>query len=307
MQGQPLFGPDFKSRKYIFAARDRCDETLECMRAIRTKRYKYIRNFYPYRPHLQANRYKDGKPIIKTMRKLHAEAKLNEMQDRIFTIPRPVEELYDLQKDPHEIKNLADSLAHKDILKRLRRTLVNHMRDTNDLGLVPEPVIEELAKKYDSRLEILRAPENKNLLNEILGVIEIGQIHHDTNMLISKMKNKEPSVRWWAARQLGNLTKDQYASAVLAAAALRDNSAAVRVASARALCKMGRKGKALPVLLKELKNENQVVRHYAALAFEDIAPGTQAVYDALKEAKQDKYEFVRRVSTRYVNNWKPDE
>ncbi len=305
MQGQPLFGVGYKPRKYIFAARDRCDETLECMRAIRTKRYKYIRNFYPYRPHLQRNRYKDGKSIIKTMRKLHAEGKLNEIQDRIFTVPRPVEELYDLEKDPHEIKNLTDSSAHKDILKRLRRSLVNHMRETNDLGLVPEPVIEELAVKYKSRFEILRSAENKNLLNEILGVIEIGQIHHDTNMLTGKMKDKEPSVRWWAARQLGNLTKDENAAVALTAA-MKDDSDAVRVASARALCKMGRKDKAVPVLLKELKNENQVVRYYAALALEDTAPGTQAVYDALKEAKQDKYEFVRRVSTRYVNNWKPD-
>ncbi len=306
MQGQPLFGPDYKPRKWIFAARDRCDETLECMRALRTKRYKYIRNFYPYRPHLQSNRYKDGKSIIKTMRKLHAEGKLNEIQDRIFTVPRPVEEFYDLEKDPHEIKNLADSQDHKDILKRFRRILIWHIRDTKDLGLVPEPVIEELAVKYKSRFEILRSAENKNLLNKIIGVIEIGQIHQNTNMLIGKMKDKEPSVRWWAARELGNLTKDQYASAVLAAATLWDNSAAVRVASARALCKMGRKGKALPVLLKELKNENQVVRHYAALALEDTAPGTQAVYDAMKEAQQDKYEFVKRVSTRYVNNWKPD-
>ncbi len=305
MQGQPLFGPDYKPRKYIFAARDRCDETLECMRAIRTKRYKYIRNFYPNRPHLQANRYKDGKAIIKTIRKLHAEGKLNEIQDRIFTVPRPIEELYDLQNDPYEIKNLADSQKHSDILKDLRKTLFNHMRKTRDLGLIPEPILEELALKSDSRQEILNCSENKKLLDEIFEVIELGQERRYTTALIEKMQHKQASVRWWAARQLGNLAKDENTADVLTSA-MGDSSASVRVEAARALCIMGRQDKALPVLLKELKNENQVVRYYTALAFEDTAPGTQAVYDALKEAKQDKYEYVKRVSTRYVNNWKPD-
>ena len=73
MQGKPLFGSGDNPRDYIIAARDRCDETLECIRCVRTKRYKYIRNFYPDRPHLQPNRYKDGKLIIKTMRELYAE------------------------------------------------------------------------------------------------------------------------------------------------------------------------------------------------------------------------------------------
>jgi arylsulfatase A-like enzyme len=53
MEGQPVFGPDHKPRSYVFSARDRCDATLDCIRCLRTKRYKYIRNFYPDRMHLQ--------------------------------------------------------------------------------------------------------------------------------------------------------------------------------------------------------------------------------------------------------------
>ena len=249
------------------------------------------------------NRRVPGWVIIKTMRNLHAEGKLSEVQDLIFSVPRPVEELYDLKNDPHEISNLAHSSDHKATLGELRNVLLEHMRDTSDLGLVPEPVIEELAVKYKSRFEILRSAEHKALLDEIFRVIEIGQIRKDTRMRRGKMKAKEPSVRWWAARELGNIAKDEESAAALRSA-LEDKSASVRVASARALSNMGRKDKALVVLLKELKNENQVVRHYAALALEDTALGIQAVYDAMQEARQDEYEYVKRISTRYVNNRK---
>jgi len=45
---------------------------------------------------------------------------------------------------------------------------------------------------------------------------------------------------------------------------------------------MDREEIALPVLLRELKNDNQVVRHYAALALEDIG---EKAYPALEDLK----------------------
>jgi len=309
MQGRPLFGPDYKVRDHIVAARDRCDETLDCIRCVRTKRYKYIRNFYPNRPYLQPNRYKDNKLIIKTMRKLFAEGKLNSVQARFFAPTRPVEELYDLTNDPYEICNLADSHQHQGMLEHLRTTLIEWMRRTKDLGLVPEPELEELAhnglaKKYESRYTILRRKENKDLIDSILKVIEAGEQGKGktaTGKLIAAMKDERPSVRWWAARKLSNLGRNAQAAAPVLTDALKDSSAGVRVASARALCKMDKEETALPLLLRELRNSNQVVRHYAALALEDIGEKAYPALENLKAAKNDKYEYVRRVANRLVN------
>lgn len=302
MQGRPLFGPDYKPRDYIFAARDRCDETLDCIRCVRTKRYKYIRNFYPNRPHLQPNRYKDNKLIIITMRRLFAEGKLNPVQACLLAPTRPVEELYDMQKDPYEIHNLADLPEYQDTLKHLCATLLKWMRETRDLGLIPEPELEELARKYESRYAILRHRENKDLIDCIEKVIETGdQGKASAGKLIIAMKDERPSVRWWAARKLGNLGRDAEAAAPALTAALKDNSAGVRVASARALCKMDMEDRALPVLLHELKNSNQVVRHYAALALEDIGEKALAALEDLKTAKNDKYNYVQRVADRLVS------
>lgn len=139
MQGRDVLAKDYKPRKAVFAARDRCDETVEGIRALRTERYKYIRNFYPGRPHLQPNAYKDGKAIVRRLRELHAEKKLNELQEKLlFSETRAQEELYDLNADPHETKNLAADAAHKQTLLKLRNRLDEWMEKTNDHGRKPE-------------------------------------------------------------------------------------------------------------------------------------------------------------------------
>ena len=70
---------------------------------IRSVRFKYLRNFYPSRPYLQPNRYKDDKAVVQAMRRLLAEQELTPEQARIMAETRPREELYDLQSDPHEL------------------------------------------------------------------------------------------------------------------------------------------------------------------------------------------------------------
>ena len=64
MQAQDVLAKDYQPRDAVFAARDRCDETVERIRSVRTDRFLYIRNFHPQRPHLQPNAYKDGKSIV---------------------------------------------------------------------------------------------------------------------------------------------------------------------------------------------------------------------------------------------------
>jgi arylsulfatase A-like enzyme len=303
IQARPLFGPKRRRRRYIFSARDRCDETLDCIRCIRTANYKYIRNFYPNRPWLQPNRYINTRNAMKLMRELHAQKKLTSVQAKVFDKTKPPEELYDLQNDPQELNNLVDSPDHSGIVQRMRRILSRQMLKTRDLGIIPEPVIEELVQKTPHRHQILIDPKNMALLNELLQVIDAGQINPDENLLIEKMKHPEAAVRWWAARLLGNQTKDQ-AGVTALIDALQDESPAVRVEVARALCISGNSEDALAVLLKELKNDNQIVRHYTALAFEDIGWISKAVYDALEAATEDDYQYVRLIATRYVNTYK---
>ncbi len=139
MQGRDVLAKDYLPREAVFAARDRCDETAEGIRAVRTERYKYIRNFYPDRPMLQPNRYKDNKLILIALRTLNETGKLSDLQKELLFHPmRPHEELYDLKIDPFELKNLAADSGHHDTLLKLRATLDGWMEETGDMGRLPE-------------------------------------------------------------------------------------------------------------------------------------------------------------------------
>jgi arylsulfatase A-like enzyme len=150
MQGKNVLAADYQKREAIFAARDRCDETVDHIRSVRTERFKYIRNYYPHRPHLQPNRYKDNKAIVGKLRELHAAGKLDELQEKLLFAPtRPAEELYDLQADAFEVHNLAGDPAHQKVLAELRARLARWEEETNDLGRRPEPT-----SMYDSDMAV---------------------------------------------------------------------------------------------------------------------------------------------------------
>ena len=170
MQARDLLADNYEPRRYVFSARDRADETVDRIRAVRSERHKYIRNFYPNRPYLQPNAYKDGKPIVQAMRRLHEEGKLTPEQALIMRETRPAEELYDLQNDPYELKNLADDPAHQEVLKELRRELDEWIARTDDHGRNPEP-----AAMYDSDMAVYLGKGNPVVQQQHRADEEVGR------------------------------------------------------------------------------------------------------------------------------------
>jgi len=140
MEGRVFLGPKRDTpRDYIVAARDRCDETVDRIRCVRDKRFKYIRNFMPERPYTQQNRYKERQyPMLALLKELHAEGKLTPEQALFMADRRPEEELYDIQADPWEVKNLTTSGKHQDVLKTMRGRLAQWIEETGDKGQFPE-------------------------------------------------------------------------------------------------------------------------------------------------------------------------
>ena len=145
MQARDILSTDYQKRTEIFAARDRCDETVDHIRAVRTTRYKYIRNFLPKRPHLQPNRYKDGKDIFIALRRAYAAGTLNETQELLFAPTRAKEELYDLAENPFEVRNLAADPKHQELLRKLRERLDAWIERTNEI--CPEVVYAKFRQR----------------------------------------------------------------------------------------------------------------------------------------------------------------
>lgn len=142
LQGQIFLGPKAApQRKHVFAARDRMDETYDRIRAVRDQRFKYIRNYHPELPYAQRVEYMELMPTMRVWRDLNAAAKLVGAQKFFFAPTKPNEELYDLDADPHEINNLADSPRHRRKLKELSTALDRWVAETKDMGGIPEDVL----------------------------------------------------------------------------------------------------------------------------------------------------------------------
>jgi arylsulfatase A-like enzyme len=135
LDGQPLLGPRVKKRDHIFAARDLIDEVMDHIRCVRTKRWKYIRNHTPENGYHECKYVQQNRPMLPVIEKLHRQGKLTEAQQLLLAKTKPQEELYDLQADPHEISNLAQSQEHQKALNELRALLDEWIADTEDKGL----------------------------------------------------------------------------------------------------------------------------------------------------------------------------
>jgi arylsulfatase A-like enzyme len=151
MQGKNIFAKDYH-RDHFVAARDRCDYTIDRIRAVVTKRYKYIRNFMTDRPYLQPQ-YRDGRRDLEAYRKLYAEGKLNKVQAAFASPHRPAEELYDLASDPHETINLVHNPKHGQALGEMRTRLDRWIVDTDDQGRFPESdaALKAVLKRWGNR------------------------------------------------------------------------------------------------------------------------------------------------------------
>ncbi len=141
MQGQDVFGPDYKPRPHVFVARDRMDISIDRMRAVRTKQFKYIRNYFPAIPYMQHNPYKEANyPTWNLVKEWAKEGKLDAAQALFASPVKPIEELFDLRSDRDEVHNLAADPAHKETLETLRGLVDGFVRENDALVRYEDPV-----------------------------------------------------------------------------------------------------------------------------------------------------------------------
>jgi arylsulfatase A-like enzyme len=152
MEGADFLAEDYTQRKFVVASRDRCDYTIERIRALVTPQFKYLRNYLTDRPFMQPS-YKDPWPVSKKFREMMANGEMNETQLIFFGPKKEPEELYDLANDPHEIHNLANDPKFKKQLLRHRRLLDNWIKETGDQGLKTEsdPGLLAVLKRWGAK------------------------------------------------------------------------------------------------------------------------------------------------------------
>ena len=157
MQGQAFLGADCRPpREYVYATRDRYDISYDMIRAVRDKRFKYIRHLCPGLPYLLWVPYRNRHPIMQEMYRLHQAGELDDVQSLMFE-PRPMEELYDTKADPWETRNLIADPAFAQDMDRLRGALDQWSVEVGDMGEIPE---NEMVRQWypDGKQPLTAAP-----------------------------------------------------------------------------------------------------------------------------------------------------
>jgi len=126
LHGENLLDRNTENRKYIFAARDKMDETHDAMRAVRSKEFKLIHNLMPERAYCQFNRYKETSyPVLALLNVLNMKGELPPEQAKFMAPNKPEFELYDMINDPYELNNLAENPDFASIKAELLMELNN--------------------------------------------------------------------------------------------------------------------------------------------------------------------------------------
>jgi len=116
-----------------------CSCSSDCIRAFRHCCFGHIRNFMPERPYTQYNEYiEKSYPTLGVLKELHAQGKLNAVQSLFMQPRKPPVEFYDLAADPHEVNNLAASPKHQSLVRRYAGVLDKWLKETRDLGGIPD-------------------------------------------------------------------------------------------------------------------------------------------------------------------------
>ncbi|WP_139956967.1 sulfatase-like hydrolase/transferase [Flavicella sediminum] len=142
MDGKPFLGKgvsakNLAKRTETFSYTNRMDEKYDMVRAVRKGKYKYTRNYEPFNFDGLMNNYRYKQLGYQEWIKLYKEGKLNADQSKFFE-PKQAEELYDVEKDPYELHNLAAKAEYKKIVKELRANLNKRIVSMPDLSFYPE-------------------------------------------------------------------------------------------------------------------------------------------------------------------------
>ncbi len=294
--------------EYVYGARDRMDERYDIIRAVRGTRFRYIRNFEPLKPYYQYMNTPEKGATMREIRRAEEDGSLP-MSARQFSLGhKPVEELYDLSQDPHEIRNLAADPEYQDQLTAMRVACLRWQAEVGDLGLVPEAEIE-LRDAEMSRYEILRS-EDDELLTRLVDVAALASNGPEaTSKLLVAANHQVSSVRYWSATGLGNIAREQTDPALsrktlqVLQQLVQDESPSVRIAAARGLCRIGNVDQGLKVLRSELAGPHQWARLAAAIVLDELDEVARPALPALQAALEDQpNKYIVRVANKAVND-----
>jgi arylsulfatase A-like enzyme len=302
MQGQAFLGRQ-KSEppEYVHLFRGRMDERIDLMRAVRSTRFKYIRNYLPHRVYAQHLDYLWKMPTTRSWEAEYRAGRVTEVQRRFFET-KPTEELYDVETDPHEVNNLARDPAYARVLGELRAANRQRILETRDPTFLPEAEMV-IRSGGGSPYDMARNATAYNL-PRILATAELAGEMDPGNLteLQDLLEDTDSGVRYWAAQGLIALGTRARPAEESLHRALGDSSPDVRISAAEALAILGHSEKVLPVLREAMQDPNEYVRLHAINVIDHLDEKARTLLPVLENANNDDSEYVRSVAIKALED-----
>jgi len=237
----------------------------------------------PFRITMQHVDYLFNAPSAQSWEDAYKAGTTNEVQSRFFH-PKPVEELYDTEKDYWEVNNLAGDPKYADVLERMGNALTDWQRDIRDVGLIPETDYKDFAGD-GSMYDYMRSPQCP--FDELLNAATLATSGDPEALdtFIEYLSNDHSAMRYWGATGI-LILKDAARPAIPALEkAGGDESGAVATLAAEALYGLGEKEAAIQAyvnLLQDTTDYDMADRNFALNSI-----------DAINDARR-RAEAVRR-------------
>lgn len=270
MQGDAFAGRfQTEDPDYVFGFRERMDERYDMVRSVKGKRYIYLRHYMPHRIYGQYIQYMFATPTTQKWQDMFEAGELDDAQSA-FWRPKPTEELYDLETDPDEVVNLADSPDHQEVLAEMRKDHEDWSRQVKDLGFLSEYEFHHRANEAGvTPYEVGHNPDLYDF-DSIFAAAQLAtsQKEADLPAIVDLLGSDDSGVRYWGATGL-LIQGDKGVTAGRDALnqALEDESPIVQVVAAEALGRFGSEeesAKALQLLLKRIQPDEDTFVTIAA-------------------------------------------
>jgi len=272
MKGHVFLGKDREpaARSYTFGSVHRTAEVIRNSRTIRTDRYQYNRNYMPHISEMHGTVYFDTSEITPEIKSCYKKGVLTGAALDFADPTTPPEELYDVKKDPHKIRNLVDSPEHSHILNELRGTMHQEIMQRRDVMFLPE--YEMAVRAKGSTPYEIRTDDKKYPLKDILAAADlVGGGSEVLSRQAEFLDHPDDIVKYWAL--IGLISQGTAASGVVdkVAPLLRCSTTDTRIAAATVLLSLGKhREESGNVLKKEIINTSGPTAYNVLAAIEAL-------------------------------------
>jgi hypothetical protein len=215
----------------------------------------------------------------------YRKGQCNPVQARYWQA-KPPEELYDIKKDPYEVKNLVDDPRHAARLAHMRETLRENIVRMRDTGFIPEGMFERL---MGDKTLYEYAQSDAYPIERIVEVADLA-VSRDTSAikkLMAACDDPHPVIRYWGATGFLVLQKKAAPAKKKLMDLLKDDWMDIRVVAAEALSYLGQTDLALKTLEPIIKNEPEYISLAAMNALDFMYQAGRVSLDHIRKLLGD--------------------